>query len=52
MTFILVLLITLPSGDVHEYVADGGLQWWECETRGVLEESFNPDINWYCEVGE
>lgn len=47
--FILVILLTTPNGDVNEYVIEGGVSWYECEVLGSIHESFNPDINWYCD---
>lgn len=50
MTFLLVFILTVPTGDAHEYVVDGDLSWYECEVKGSIAESFDSELNWYCEA--
>lgn len=49
MEFLLIVLLTVPSGEVEQHVMESQPTAWECEITGVLFESFNPNANWYCE---
>jgi hypothetical protein len=52
MEFLLIVLTTIPMGDVEQGVYAITLSAWECEVQGVIFESFSPRANWYCEVNE
>lgn len=31
------------------YPVETNLSWYECEIRGSIAESFDPELNWYCD---
>ncbi len=50
-TFVLVLILILPTGEAHDFVIDGGYTHEKCMEAGRKFEDYNGGgVAWECEA--